>query len=142
MSQRKKILVISYGGTIVMVVDPKNKSVKPAENLDEILALLPNLDAAADITLEVLANKDSTNVTPDDWTRLAMYIYNKHDEYDGFIITHGTNTMAYTASAVAIALGRGLKKPVIFTGAQLPLTVYGNDARFNFENAVKACGSG
>lgn len=138
-SQRKKILLISYGGTIVMVVDPKTNSIVPAEDITQILALLPNLDTLANIDMEVLTNKDSTNVTPDDWTRLAMYIADKHDDYDGFVITHGTNTMAYTASALALALGKGLQKPVVITGSQLPLTVYGNDARFNFENAVKAC---
>ncbi len=120
-----------------MVVDPVRKAVVPAQRLEEITALLPNLSEMADVTLEMLSNKDSTNVTPDDWTRLAMYIHGKHDEYDGFVITHGTNTMAYTASALTLALGLGLKKPVVLTGSQLPLTVYGNDARFNFENAVK-----
>ncbi len=137
--KRKKILVISYGGTIVMVVDAENKSVKPADDISEVLNLLPNLNSLADIDMHVLANKDSTNVTPDDWSKLAMFIFNKHDEYDGFIVTHGTNTMAYTASALALALGKGLKKPVVLTGAQLPLTVFGNDARFNFENSVKVC---
>lgn len=137
--KRKKILVISYGGTIVMVVDEATKSIKPAENIKQVLALLPNLNSMADISMDVLTNKDSTNVTPDDWSKLAMYIFDRHDDYDGFIITHGTNTMAYTASALAIALGRGLKKPVVLTGSQLPLTVFGNDARFNFENAVKVC---
>lgn len=137
-SMKKKILIIGYGGTIVMVVDPVRKAVLPAKKIDEVLSLLPTLHEVADVQLEFLSNKDSTNVTPEDWTRLAMYIYSKHDEYDGFVVTHGTNTMAYTASALTLALGPGLKKPVILTGSQLPLTVYGNDARFNFENAVKA----
>ncbi|HLD20067.1 MAG TPA: asparaginase domain-containing protein, partial [Patescibacteria group bacterium] len=57
--------------------------------------------------------------------------------YDGFLVTHGTNTMAYTACALSLALGPGLQKPVVLTGSQLPLTVYGNDARFNFENSIK-----
>lgn len=138
MAQKKKIRIIGYGGTIVMVVDPVRKVVMPAENVEELISFVPRLAEFADVSMEVLSNKDSTNVTPEDWTKLAIYIYEHHDEYDGFVITHGTNTMAYTASALAFALGRGLKKPVILTGSQLPLTVYGNDARFNFENAVKA----
>lgn len=137
MIMKKKILVIGYGGTIVMRVDEERKSVVTIKNLDEIKALIPNLSEAADIEMELISNKDSTNVTPDDWTRLAMYIYDKHDQYDGFVVTHGTNTMAYTASALTLALGNGLKKPIVITGSQLPLSVYGNDARFNFENAVK-----
>lgn len=135
--QKKKILIISYGGTIVMVVDHEKKSVVPAENIEEVMELIPNLSEVADVTMEVLSNKDSTNVGPSDWSRLSMYIAEHHDEYDGFVITHGTNTMAYTASALTLALGKGLKKPVVLTGSQLPLTEYGNDARFNFENAVK-----
>lgn len=136
-SAKKKILVIGYGGTIVMVVDEKRKSVIPARNLDQIKKLIPRLEEVANIKMEFLTSKDSTNVTPDDWTKLAFYIHDQHDKYDAFVITHGTNTMAYTASALSLALGPGLKKPVILTGSQLPLSVYGNDARFNFENAIK-----
>ncbi|MBI4173967.1 MAG: asparaginase [Candidatus Aenigmarchaeota archaeon] len=135
--KKKKVLVIGYGGTIVMIVDEKTKSVKPAANLKQVLALLPRLDEVADISMEILSNKDSTNVTPDDWTRLALFLYNNRDAYDAFVITHGTNTMAYTASALTLALGSGFQKPVVLTGSQLPLTVYGNDARFNFENSIK-----
>lgn len=134
---KKKILIIGYGGTIVMVVDPNKKAVIPAKNLDSIIQLIPKLQEVADIKMEFLSNKDSTDVGPEDWSRLALHIYQRHDEFDGFVITHGTNTMAYTASAITLALGKGLKKPVILTGSQLPLTVYGNDARFNFENAIK-----
>jgi L-asparaginase len=137
MEPRKKILIVSYGGTIVMVVDSERKAVVPAKNVDEILKLIPSLDSIADVEMKVLSNKDSTDVGPEDWSRLAMFLYENHDRYDGFVITHGTNTMSYTASALTLALGRGFKKPVVLTGSQLPLTVYGNDARFNFENAVK-----
>lgn len=133
----KKVLVIGYGGTIMMVVDEKRKSVVPAKNIQEILKLVPKLSDVADIKLEILTNKDSTNVTPDDWTKLAFYITDQMDKYDAFVITHGTNTLAYTASALSLAFGKGLKKPIIITGSQLPLSVYGNDARFNFENAIK-----
>ena len=133
--QKRKILVIGYGGTISMVV--KGDRVVPAENIGEIMALLPRLSDLADVHLDVLSNKDSTNVNHADWSRIAYHISEKMDEYDGFLVTHGTNTMAYTASALSLALGRGLKKPVALTGSQLPLTVYGNDARFNFENSIK-----
>ena len=137
MSQKKKILIIGYGGTIVMVVDETRKAVVPAKNLDEILAKLPTINDVADIDMDFLSNEDSTNVGPNDWTRIAIYIRDKHDQYDAFVITHGTNTLAYTASALTLALGTGLKKPIVLTGSQLPLSVYGNDARFNFENAIK-----
>ena len=134
--RKKKILVVGYGGTISMVV--RNNRVMPAENIKEITALLPRLGDFADLELEMLSNRDSTNVNHIDWTRIARYIADRMDKYDAFLVTHGTNTMAYTASALALAFGKGLKKPVGLTGSQLPLTVYGNDARFNFENAIKA----
>ena len=140
MSKKPKILVIGYGGTIVMVVDSETHSIRPADDIAEVLALLPHVDDIADVDMDILANKDSTNITPNDWTRIALHIYKRYDEYDAFVITHGTNTMAYTASALSLAFGMTLSKPVVITGSQLPLTVYGNDARFNFENAIKtAC---
>lgn len=135
MQPKKKILVIGYGGTIAMIV--KNNRVVPAENIGDIMSMLPRLSDLADVDFDVLSNKDSTNVNHTDWSKLAYHISGKMDAYDGFLITHGTNTMAYTASALSLALGSGLQKPVAITGSQLPLTVYGNDARFNFENAVK-----
>lgn len=136
-TEKKKILIIGYGGTIVMVIDKLRNAIVPAKNIEEIIKLLPDLNKIAQIEFDILTNKDSTNVGPNDWTRLSIYIRDHHDEYDGFVITHGTNTMAYTASALELALGPGLKKPVVITGSQLPLSVYGTDARFNFENAVK-----
>lgn len=131
----KNILLIIYGGTISMVV--KDNKVVPAENIDDINRLLPSIKDVANLEMHVLANKDSTNVNHEDWTKIAYHIFQNKDAYDGFIITHGTNTMAYTASALSLALGADFPKPVVLTGSQLPLTVYGNDARFNFENAVK-----
>jgi L-asparaginase len=138
MKHAKKILLIGFGGTIAMVVDEASKSIVPAKNIQEILELVPTVKDIADIDFEDLENLDSTNVNPTHWTKLAKYIAEKHDHYDGFVITHGTNTMAYTASALALALGRGLKKPVVVTGSQLPLVAFGTDARFNLENSVKA----
>lgn len=73
---------------------------------------------------------DSSNMTPDDWLTIAQDIVSNYDRYDGFIILHGTDTMAYTASALAFML-KGLRKPVIVTGSQIPLCEVRNDARDN-----------
>lgn len=73
---------------------------------------------------------DSPNMTPADWSRIARDIRDHHDEYDGFIVLHGTDTMAYSASALAFML-EGLSKPVIFTGSQIPLCEIRNDAQEN-----------
>ena len=133
----KKILIIGFGGTIAMIVDEKRKALVPAKNVEEILNLVPAIKQLAQIDFKDLENLDSTNVNPTHWTKLALYISQNIEQYDGFIVTHGTNTLAYTASALAIALGCGLKKPVVITGSQLPLVNIGTDARFNLENAVK-----
>ncbi len=73
---------------------------------------------------------DSSNILPDDWWSIARDIAEHYDEYDGFVVLHGTDTMAYTASALAFML-QGLAKPVILTGSQIPLCELRNDARDN-----------
>lgn len=116
----------------------ENDVVKPIKDVENVVKLIPNLSDVAELELVILSNVDSTNVTPYDWTKLANYIAKRHDEFDGFLIAHGTNTMSYTASALALALGPGLKKPVVITGSQLPLGVKRTDAQFNLENALHA----
>jgi L-asparaginase len=100
----------------------------------------------ADVSFHVLENRDSTNINPSHWTKLALCVAGIHDKVDAIIVTHGTDTMAYTAGALALALGRGLKIPIVFTGSQLPLVTYGTDAKFNLENSMKtvlkACDEG
>lgn len=134
---RKRILILGFGGTIAMVPDPASGVLKPAQSIKEILQMVPSLGVAADLELVQMHNLDSTNINPTHWTELAIRLAEVHESYDGIIITHGTDTMAYTATAVALALGRGLKIPVVFTGSQLPLTSFGADAKFNLENAMK-----
>jgi len=134
--KKNKILLIGYGGTIVMVV--KDNIVEPASDVEEIFDMVPRIKQYADIDLKILSNVDSTNVIPNDWTKIAEYIFKHREEYDGFLIAHGTNTMSYSASAVALALGLDFWKPIVFTGSQLPLTVWGNDGAFNLENSVKS----
>lgn len=73
---------------------------------------------------------DSSNMTPGDWSRIAQKICNRYDEFDGFVVLHGTDTMTYTASALAFML-KGLAKPVILTGSQIPLCEIRNDAQEN-----------
>ncbi len=71
------------------------------------------------------------------WSALARRIFAVHARYDGVIVTHGTDTMAFTATALALALGRNFPIPIVFTGSQLPLMTFGSDARFNLENALQ-----
>ena len=110
---------------------------KPARNVKEILKIVPSLKKMADVSFHVLENRDSTNINPSHWTKLALCVAGIHDKVDAIIVTHGTDTMAYTAGALALQLGRGLKIPIVFTGSQLPLIAHGTDAKFNLENSMK-----
>ena len=133
---KRKIIILGFGGTIAMVPDSSGV-LKPAKGVEEIIAIVPSLEEMANVSFQELERRDSTNINPGHWTKLALKIKNIHNQADAIIVTHGTDTMAYTAGGVALALGRGLKIPVIFTGSQLPLVAYGTDARFNLENAMK-----
>src|ERR1017187_9305807 len=82
---------------------------------------------------------DSSNITPQDWLRMARDIAKNYEAYDGFIVLHGTDTMAYTASALAFLLS-GLNKPVIVTGSQIPLSEVRNDARVNLITSLQIAG--
>ncbi|MCQ2285005.1 MAG: type I asparaginase [Bacteroidales bacterium] len=132
----RSILVIYTGGTIGMMVDPESKALKPFEfkNLQQQLPMLPLI--GADITFkDMLPLIDSSDTNADFWIRLAKMIGEEYDHYDGFVILHGTDTMAYTASALSFLL-ENLAKPVILTGSQLPLGVIRTDGRRNILNAI------
>lgn len=133
---KRKILVIYTGGTIGMMMDPVSKALVPFEfkNIYQQLPMLHLLDA--NITFQsLLPLIDSSDTNPDFWVRLARMVKNEYDNYDGFVILHGTDTMAYTASAMSFLL-ENLAKPVILTGAQLPLGVIRTDGRRNILNAI------
>ena len=99
--------------------------------LDDLFALVPELQTIATFDRVFITDIDSTNMTPALWVTIAKAIAERIDDYDGFVITHGTDTMAYTASALSFLL-QGLSKPVILTGAQMPLNdLHGSDAHNN-----------
>lgn len=132
--KKPKLLIIGHGGTITM--RETAGGLVPAFTIDDILNLVPGIQEVADIDLVQLDNIDSTNINESHWSKLIMTISEQIDDYDGVLVTHGTDTMAYTATAVSLGLGRGLQVPVVFTGSQLPLTTFETDARVNLERAV------
>jgi L-asparaginase len=134
----KKILILFCGGTIIMREDENGilDAPRKEEAIDTLLNLEPKLGTIADLSLDFIANIDSTNITPRIWDRLCTEIYNNYEKYDGFVITHGTDTMAYTASALGLGL-QNTGKPVILTGSQIPGSELNTDARRNMVNAVK-----
>lgn len=132
-----KVLVIYTGGTLGMVYDAKTDSLVPFD-FAQIPDNLPEM-ARLDFEISVLTFDhllDSSNMNPAVWVQLAEIIEEKYTQYDSFVILHGTDTMAYTASALSYLL-ENLNKPVILTGAQLPIGVARTDAKENFITALE-----
>ena len=134
---RKKIYVMHTGGTIGMVrVNGRYETV--ADALQSQLNTIPAFqhpDLPQFAIHEYSPLLDSTNMTPANWSYIAKDICTNYDDYDGFVVLHGTDTMAYTASALAFML-EGLAKPVIVTGSQIPLCEIRNDAQDNLITAL------
>lgn len=130
------LLVIYTGGTIGMMKDQDGR-LKPFDfnHLYQHIPLLENFRYSIDIhSFEPLL--DSSNMKPAFWVELAEIILKKYEHYDGFVVLHGSDTMAYSASMLSFML-ENLNKPVVFTGSQLPMGVIRNDGRENFINAVE-----
>ncbi len=133
---QSKILVIYTGGTIGMKADPEGV-LRPFD-FHQILSEVPELGKFA-VGIDTVAFDpliDSSDVEPSMWQKLATLIGESYDDYDGFVILHGTDTMAYSASALSFMLW-GLAKPVVFTGSQLPIGVPRTDGRENLIGAVE-----
>ncbi len=107
----------------------------------ELQKHIPEMFEAAELSCEIVFNKDSSNMQPKDWILLAKRIHSLMDEKDAFVITHGTDTMAYTAAALSFML-QNCPKPVILTGAQKPLSDPKSDAPRNLLNAVELAAEG
>ena len=115
-----KILIIYTGGTIGMVNDPETGALKPFD-FEKLYNSVPELKQFAyDLEAHSMKNPiDSSEMNPTIWAEIAKTIFDNYESYDGFVVLHGSDTMAYTASALSFML-QGIKKPVILTGSQLP----------------------
>lgn len=135
---KRKILVLFCGGTIIMEESSEGALIvaKKAKAIQSLLNLEPRIKELVKLDVEYLDNIDSSNITSSHWDRMSSAIAKKYNKYDGFVITHGTDTMAYTASALSFTL-QNLGKPVVITGSQIPGNQIETDARRNFVNAVK-----
>ena len=135
--EKSSLLLIYTGGTIGMKEDPSIQALRPFD-FSQILAEVPELRKFAykidSFTFD--PRIDSSDVEPSNWNTLVRIIEEKYDEYDGFVILHGTDTMAYSASALSFMI-EGLTKPVIFTGSQLPIGVPRTDGKENLISAVE-----
>ena len=131
----KKILLLATGGTIASKPTAAG-GLAPAITSEELLSFVPELAKLCEIDAVQLFSLDSTNVGPEQWQQLVHAIRQNYDAYDGFVIAHGTDTMAYTASALSFML-ENLSKPVILTGSQLPIGTLRTDGKENLITAIE-----
>jgi L-asparaginase len=137
MANTSSVLLIYTGGTIGMKQDEKSGSLVPF-NFAHIKKQVPELEKF-DIDLSSISFSppiDSSNMEPATWVKLAKIIQENYDKYDGFVILHGSDTMAFTASALSFML-ENLAKPVILTGSQLPIGVIRTDGKENLITAIE-----
>lgn len=137
MSTSPRILLLYTGGTIGMVKSPTSPALIPFD-FGDLEATLPELaHIGCSIDFEVLEPIiDSSNMQPAVWARLAIEIYNRLNQYDGFVVLHGSDTMAYTASALSFMFEH-LNRPIIFTGSQLPIGITRTDAKENLITSIE-----
>lgn len=135
--KESSVLLLFTGGTISMSENPSNGALRPIE-FDRLQEYLPELmqTGIRVKSIPFLPLIDSSDVFPDVWERIARIIQENFDDFDGFVVLHGTDTMAYTASALSFML-ENLSKPVIFTGAQLPIGMMRSDAKENLLTAIE-----
>ncbi len=138
----KRVLILYTGGTVGMGKAPGDGYRPIPGFLEKLMDAIPMFRAPEVPAWTIRQYQpllDSSDVGPREWTRIARDIGNAHDDYDGFLVVHGTDTMAYTASALSFLL-RGLGKPVLVTGSQIPLSETRNDALDNLLTALLLIG--
>lgn len=139
----KRILMLGTGGTIASASTADG--LVPQLSTDEILGAIPSIARLCHADALQVCNIDSTNILPSHWLLMEAAIEQNYDRYDGFVVCHGTDTMAYTAAALSY-LVQGSPKPIVITGSQKPLNTENTDSRTNlyasFTYASSACASG
>ena len=138
MSTKKRILLLTTGGTIASV--PGGEGLEPRRS-DVMERELNQLRTYYDITVEDVMCLDSSNIQPEQWQTIARQVFLRRSDFDGIVISHGTDTMAYTASAVTFMLPN-IDVPVVFTGSQLPLSDFLSDGPDNLRTAFAMAASG
>ena len=137
----KHILMIGTGGTIASEMTPEGLT--PELNTRQLLSFVPRIGELCHVDCIQVYSLDSTNLQPKHWLGVAETIRNHYEQYDGFVISHGTDTMAYTAAALSY-LVQGSPKPIVLTGAQKPIWFDGTDSKRNltdaFLYACRGCG--
>lgn len=139
----KKILFIGTGGTIASA--PTEEGLSPQIGAERLLSLVPYVRQICDVSAIQVLNLDSTNMKPSDWLIIASAIRENYNDFDGFVVAHGTDTMAYTAAALSYLIQKS-PKPIVLTGAQRSIETENTDSKENLQDAFvyacddKACG--
>lgn len=129
----KRILIIATGGTIASTED--GAGLAPTLTGKELAARVPLIDTLCDLDFVQPMNIDSTNMRPRDWLSIARVVREGYDRYDGFVILHGTDTMAYTAAALSYLI-QDSDRPIVLTGSQQPMANPFTDAKLNLYHSV------
>ena len=135
----KRILCIGTGGTIASELAAHGLT--PELRPNQLLDYVPQILDFCTVDCVQLCSLDSTNISPEHWLAMAACIRGHYDTYDGFVITHGTDTMAYTAAALSYLVQR-CPKPIVLTGAQKPILSENTDSKQNLEDAFRVACSG
>ena len=130
---KKRILVIGTGGTIAS--KQSDVGLVPVISADELVAHVPDVAEYAEIECIQVFNLDSTDIVPSDWVTFGEAIKSRYDDFDGFVICHGTDTLAYSAAALSY-LVQDSPKPIVITGAQKPIDAEDTDARRNLRDSI------
>ena len=128
----KKILFIATGGTIAS--KKTENGLTPQITPEELLSYIPEVEGLCEITAVNPFNLDSSNVVPENWSTLVKVAKEHYEDYDGFVIAHGTDTMAYTAAALSYMI-QNSEKPIVITGAQRPINLDITDAKTNLSDS-------
>lgn len=134
---KPRILLLFSGGTIAMMENSKNdNALAPVDKNPVFHTVIEQLRERYHVDTAFITNIDSANIQIEHWQSIVQNIVGQYDHYDGFVVAHGTDTMSFSASAVSFALGE-IGKPVVFTGAQLPISNLRSDAKLNLVNAFE-----
>lgn len=133
----KRVLVIATGGTIASAEE--GSGLVPALTGEQLVAFVPEVAQVCHVEVAQVMNVDSTNMRPEGWLTIAGEVRRSYDDFDGFVVLHGTDTLAYTAAGLSY-LVQGRPKPIVLTGSQLPMGDPGTDGKRNLLDAVRvAC---
>ena len=134
-SSKKRILVVATGGTIASVEGEAGSGLSPALSGEQLVGYVPEIADLCDFDVVQPMNIDSTNMRPRDWLHIRDVIVDNYVAYDGFVVLHGTDTMAYTSAALSYLI-QGSPKPIVLTGSQRPMASPFTDARLNLYQSM------